>query len=218
LTEEPCSRCQRLDLHCLARRTLTSLDQKRAISLRKEISEYILSGVTDFPTQLLSRLLLWAAENGHNRVVELLLEIGVSVDVKDPEGNTSLHLAALNCYLLVVRILLRANASISATNLQENTPLHYAATSGSKEILSALLQANAHVEAKNSSGSTPLHLASLFNNQTAVDMLLASKVDPKAEVRYGRTHLQGDALMGTNGALGDNSEAREIGRGHGQGR
>ena len=51
--------------------------------------------------------LSWAAENGHEAVVKLLLETGkVDVDSKDQYGRTPLSWAAENGHEAVVKLLL----------------------------------------------------------------------------------------------------------------
>lgn len=47
-------------------------------------------------------VLYWAARNGHDEIVKLLLSKGVGVDAMDIEGWTMLHLAAEYGYNKVV--------------------------------------------------------------------------------------------------------------------
>ncbi|PVH70389.1 hypothetical protein DL98DRAFT_389862, partial [Cadophora sp. DSE1049] len=50
-------------------------------------------------------LLSWAAGNGHEAVVKLLLESGAEVDCKDKDGRTSLSWAAGSGHEAVVKLL-----------------------------------------------------------------------------------------------------------------
>lgn len=55
--------------------------------------------------------LSWAAENGHERVVELLLaEKGVEVDMKSVNGRTPLYRAAEKGHEKVVELLRKAGS------------------------------------------------------------------------------------------------------------
>ena len=56
----------------------------------------------------------FAAENGREEVVELLLSKGANVNVSDGFGRTPLHLAAAEGHLEVVKMLVKANAKRDA--------------------------------------------------------------------------------------------------------
>ena len=47
----------------------------------------------------------WAAGNGHEAVVRLLLEKGANIAAKTSEGRTALHLAAGSGHEAVVKLL-----------------------------------------------------------------------------------------------------------------
>jgi ankyrin repeat protein len=73
---------------------------------------------------------LLAARNGHNAVVELLLQIdGVDAGVQDVDGRTPLSWAARKGHRKVIEILLnsgRVDVNVQDTNRW--TPLYYAAS------------------------------------------------------------------------------------------
>ncbi|MGA2093146.1 MAG: ankyrin repeat domain-containing protein [Sedimentisphaerales bacterium] len=54
--------------------------------------------------------LLWAARAGHTEVVNLLLEKGAEVNVKDNNGKTALGMAKLRSYADIVQLLEKAGA------------------------------------------------------------------------------------------------------------
>jgi len=54
-----------------------------------------------------------AANNGHERAVELLLQRGAEVDLQDSDGWTALMCAADNGHERVVELLLRRGAKIN---------------------------------------------------------------------------------------------------------
>ncbi|KAF2463916.1 ankyrin, partial [Lindgomyces ingoldianus] len=56
----------------------------------------------------------WAAENGHKRVVQLLVERGAHTAEKDYIGRTPLRIAAENGHKAIVRLLIDKMAEIRA--------------------------------------------------------------------------------------------------------
>ena len=86
--------------------------------------------------------LSWAAKNGHERVVEILLGRS-EVDPDKPErfGQTPLSFAAYNGHEGVVKILLESNeVSPDKPTDTGETPLMYAVLSGHEEVVKMLLE------------------------------------------------------------------------------
>ena len=75
----------------------------RANAARKHLDEdgEVTTGVT---------LLMDAAENGHERVAELLLQRGAEVNLQNSDGWTALMQAAINGHERVVELLLQRGA------------------------------------------------------------------------------------------------------------
>ena len=67
--------------------------------------------------------LSWAAENGHEAVVKLLLEKGAAVDTADGDGRTPLSWAAENGHETVVKLLLEKGAAVDTVDGDGRTPL-----------------------------------------------------------------------------------------------
>ena len=57
-----------------------------------------------------------AAENGHDKVVSLLLEAGADKDIKNNDGDATLHLATREGYDKIVSLLLEAGADKGIKN------------------------------------------------------------------------------------------------------
>jgi len=90
--------------------------------------------------------LSWAAENGYEAVVRILLDAGAIVDTKNTHGRTPLLLAAGNGHEAVVRILLDAGATVDTKNTHGRTPLSLAVGNGYEAIVRILLDAGATVD------------------------------------------------------------------------
>ncbi|MBE3041637.1 ankyrin repeat domain-containing protein, partial [Candidatus Bathyarchaeota archaeon] len=67
--------------------------------------------------------LLWAAENGHEAIVKLLLEKSADVELKDYYGQTPLLGAAGNGHEAIVKLLLQKGADIEGKDNNGRSPL-----------------------------------------------------------------------------------------------
>jgi ankyrin repeat protein len=96
--------------------------------------------------------LSWAAENGHEAVVKLLLEKGAELDSKDNiYGRTPLSWAAKTGREAVVKLLLEKGAELDSKDIRGRT-LSWAA-------VKLQLEKGAELESKDKQGQTPLSLA-----------------------------------------------------------
>ncbi|GBG27790.1 Ankyrin repeat domain-containing protein 55 [Hondaea fermentalgiana] len=84
------------------------------------------------------------------------------IDVRDNEGCTPLHYAAMTGNAMVLAKLILLKADVNARDAQERTPLHYAVCgdtvavdSGAASCVQLLLQANATIDARDALGQTP---------------------------------------------------------------
>ncbi|KAK3371759.1 hypothetical protein B0T24DRAFT_579192, partial [Lasiosphaeria ovina] len=101
--------------------------------------------------------LSWAAGNGHEAVVRLLLNAGATVDMEDNYyRQTPLSWAAENGHEAVVRLLLNAGATVDMKDNDGRTPLSWAAENGHEAVVRLLLNAGATVDMEDNDGRTPL--------------------------------------------------------------
>ncbi len=68
--------------------------------------------------------LQWAALNGQEGAVVLLLERGAPIDGRGGDGHSALHGAAFMGYPDIVRLLLKRGADVNAASNNGETPLH----------------------------------------------------------------------------------------------
>ena len=129
--------------------------------------------------------LSWAAENGHEAVVKLLL----AEDRVDPnlEGSgfswTPLSWAAVNGHEAVVKLLLARN-DVKADSKDKfgQTPLSWAAENGREAVVKLLLAKGADPNSKSNGDRTPLSWAAENGHEAVVRLLLAKdRVDPNLE-------------------------------------
>ncbi|KAH7377125.1 ankyrin repeat protein [Plectosphaerella cucumerina] len=122
--------------------------------------------------------LSWAAANGHEAIVKMLLDTNeVDVDSKDKNGQTPLSRAAENKHETVVKMLLDTNeVDVDSKDKYGWTPLSWAAKNGHETVVKMLLDTNeVDVDSKDKNGRTPLSRAAENKHETVVKMLLDTR-------------------------------------------
>jgi hypothetical protein len=129
---------------------------------------------------ILSRLkykwptLVSASHNGDISAVTSLIEEGVDLNTKGPDGNTALMMAAGGGHLDILRALLNAGADVNIRNDNGATALMFATEQGNVEIVEALLVSGSEVKTKDTRGKTALDSAYIngsYDNSPIVEML-----------------------------------------------
>ncbi|KAK1522112.1 uncharacterized protein CCOS01_09824 [Colletotrichum costaricense] len=115
----------------------------------------------------------------HGRT-ELLSSIATvsGVHMKDANGSTPLHSAALNNQGCFISELLRLfpDTNINAQDSDGLTPLHIAATHGSKDSIELIVKADpSSLHLKDKRGRLPLHLAALHGHSHCLERLITPK-------------------------------------------
>jgi ankyrin repeat protein len=136
--------------------------------------------------------LLWAAANGREAVLRLLLRHKADVNVKDNHGRTPLSWAAGNGHEIVAQLLLEHKADVNVKAENGWTPLLWAAGNGHEAVVRLLLGHKADVDVKTESGWTPLLWAARNGHEKVMRLLLAHKdgvgSSPK-DAQYGEMPL-----------------------------
>jgi len=120
-------------------------------------------------------------------VVELLLDKGANIDIKDNEYSfTPLHYAARFGREDVADVLIARGANINAKDKWDFQPIHWAAYHDRADVIELLLSKGADINAKTSLGQTPLQLAQERRNTKTIEVLhkhsgsVAVKTESKA--------------------------------------
>ncbi|WPB79255.1 ankyrin repeat domain-containing protein [Archangium violaceum] len=157
--------------------------------------------------------LIAASANGHLEMVQLLLENGPGIEIRDSNGNTALSYAVGKGHTAIVDALLKAGASVRSPAEPGRTPLHEAVDPDSAELL---LAAGAELDARDKSSSTPLLSALGRKKPEVVKVFLRHKADVRLADRDGTTALHAAARFSTElssllleaGAPFDTSDSR----------
>ncbi|OBS17522.1 hypothetical protein FPOA_12014 [Fusarium poae] len=136
--------------------------------------------------------LLWAARNGSEAMVKMLLDTGkVDVDAKDYIGRTPLSWAAENGHEAVVKMLVDTDkVDVDAKDKGGRTPLWWAAANGREAVVKMLVDTGkVDFDAKDYIGQMPLSLAARNGHEAVVKMLVdTGKVDLDAKDETGQTY------------------------------
>ncbi|WP_339045825.1 ankyrin repeat domain-containing protein [Candidatus Mesenet endosymbiont of Agriotes lineatus] len=163
-----------------------------------------------------NELAIFAAAKGYTKILELLLNRGVSANLKR-NSDTLLHLALEKGHTGVVALLLKHGADINAKCVLGRSPLDHAickkykeivrlllergananltdsvfsaAYNGCSKIMELLLRHGADVGAIGNFGDTPLHIAAEFGHTEIVKFLLDRGVNINAANNYHNTPL-----------------------------
>lgn len=105
-------------------------------------------------------LLNWAAQEGRDAVLAVLLAAGADPNRGDDDGRARpLHTAAGAGHVRLVRRLLRAGAKPNVMARGMGTPLHLAASYGRLRCVRALVQAGADVGRRDEDGKRAIDYA-----------------------------------------------------------
>ena len=115
--------------------------------------------------------LLAAAINGHDTLVDKLLQRGALVDLQNDIGATALHVAAIHGHDHVVDRLLRGGANVNHENEDGGTALMGAAYHGRASVVRRLLRADADAGMRDWQGDTALKLAQRQGHTACVESL-----------------------------------------------
>jgi ankyrin repeat protein len=137
-----------------------------------------------------STLLMAAARNGHDKVVEALVAKGAALEDRDNEGRTPILLAAEGGKADIVRYLATKGADVNARDKAGQTSLMKASQSGSLEVMKALLDHGANVRITDrEQGWTALMHAVRKSKLEAVELLLEKGARPDSVDRNGDSAL-----------------------------
>ena len=149
--------------------------------------------------------LAWAAHNGHEGVVKILLRReAVNPDKPVNYGQTPLSRAAQNGHEGVVKILLgRKEVNPDKPGRGGRAPLMYAAQSGHEGAVKILLgRKEVNPDKPDNYGRTPLMYAAWGGHEGVVKILLGRKeVNPDKPGRGGLTPLSYAAWLGHEGVV-----------------
>ncbi len=109
----------------------------------------------------------------------------LSLESKDQEGNTALHIAAQSGKIPFVKCLLQHGADVNVRNFAYATPLHLAVGQGMDKVVPLLLEQGAEIESRNNRSQTPLHVAAIRGQIPTARILLEAGADIYGKMEKG---------------------------------
>ena len=119
-----------------------------------------------------------ASQEGHSKIVELLLSEGANPNTASSDGVTSLYLASQNGHIKVVNTLLKKMADPNIARNDKETPLFKASYKGHLRIVRSLLEAGADPNKTRYNNVSPIYMASQEGHTQVVEVLLEAGADP----------------------------------------
>ncbi|KAI9765690.1 MAG: hypothetical protein M1840_007248 [Geoglossum simile] len=149
--------------------------------------------------------LSWAAINGHDGVVKLLLgKEGIELNSKDGYGWTALSLAAMSGHEAVVKLLLgKEGIELNSKDGYGWTALSLAARSGHDGVVKLLLDKEGiDFDSRDNIGQTALSWAAKNGHDGVVKLLLGKEgIDLNSKDAYSWTALSWAAIGGHEGVV-----------------
>eukprot|EP00026_Physarum_polycephalum_P001808 Phypoly_transcript_01811.p1 GENE.Phypoly_transcript_01811~~Phypoly_transcript_01811.p1 ORF type:complete len:813 (+),score=146.93 Phypoly_transcript_01811:168-2606(+) len=158
----------------------------------------------------------WACQEGHERIVELLVENGADANAVTysvshvSHSLTPLHVCSaspksVNCAKFLTDL---PNIELNVTDSAGQTALHRAVNHNNEEVVQVLVQAGSDKRAENSQGQTPLHLAVKSGNYRIARYLVRRAAPITVHDKDGKTPL----FYCSNQAISE--ELRKIAQNH----
>jgi ankyrin repeat protein len=119
--------------------------------------------------------LIWAAIQGHEGIVRLLLERGADLEAKNHNGDSALMWASVMGHKDVVDFMLDRGANADLGEPKSGvTALMAAAAKGHADVAQVLVEKGAAINARDRNGNTALTHASIKGYAEVVNLLLAA--------------------------------------------
>lgn len=123
-------------------------------------------------------------------MIEGILRLGASVDMKGKDDETPLYVAIFNRRLDVAQLLQRNGANVNITNgVSGDTVLHVAARLGYPEIVTWLLRYGASLNVRNNKQETPLFAAASAGRHETVYSLVEAGANAQLANADGKNPL-----------------------------
>ncbi|XP_070176175.1 uncharacterized protein [Littorina saxatilis] len=138
-----------------------------------------------------TRSMFAACTVGDVTTVKECLCYHATVDSKDKNGLTPLHIASYNCHVDIASLLADLDANLNATDKSGLAPLHYACHRQCLETVQLLVERGGLVNAVDYEGTTPLHTVCIEGDTDIAELLILhnAHVDAKTSIGWTPLHL-----------------------------
>ena len=140
--------------------------------------------------------LMRAVKKGLAKCVNILLKSGADVNATDQNNYTALMCAASGGHYRCADELINAGADVNAFNGSNSTPLMCAVQSNHINCVVRLIEAGADVNASPEDSGTALLTAAAYDHSECIKLLLAKGADVNKTTKRGHTALKYAAVLG----------------------
>lgn len=139
----------------------------------------------------------FAALQGSEAIIRIILSSKTELNEKDSNGRTPLHNATIRGYKSVVQLLLEAGADVGIKDKWEVPVLclavighyHYQAQ-WDTGVIQLLVEHHADINARDQMGATALHIAIASGDTKVIDSLLELGADTTVKCNIGETAIE----------------------------
>ena len=188
-------------LYCAVSGPISYLNIACAFGFPGLLDNYTASNVNVSGPRDQDTCLVIAAQEGHSRIVQTLLEKGADINARNADEEVALHRASSQGHQGIVQMLLEKGANVNARNASGDAALQRASSEGHQGIVQVLLENGADVNARNSNGEAALHWATSRGHQGIVQILVDKGMDIDMQDNLGGTALLAAAFGGNRESL-----------------
>ena len=129
--------------------------------------------------------LMYASQNGHSKVVQILLKGGADPNIQKKDGWAALMSASVNGHSKVVQILLKGGTDPNIQTKDGLVALMSASQNGHSEVVQILLKGGADPNIQKKHRMAALMSASVNGHSEVVQILLKGGADPNIQEEHG---------------------------------
>ena len=130
-----------------------------------------------------------AVQVNHPDIVQVLIDAGTDIEMKNNDGRSPLHMASCLGALTTVKMLVKAGVDLDQRDGNNFTALRAAVKGKHADVVQVLIDAGADIETKDAEGRSPLLLASRLEDLTTMKMLVEAGADVRATDNSANTCL-----------------------------
>ncbi|XP_063924802.1 uncharacterized protein LOC135138740 [Zophobas morio] len=133
--------------------------------------------------------LIIASREGHETVIECLVNCGAEINGADNYGSTPLYAACSQGHEKMVECLMKCGAEINRADDDGQTPLYAASSQGHEKIVEYLVKSGAELNCADIYDWTPFHEASFQGQEKIVECLVKCGAEINRATKHGVTPL-----------------------------
>ena len=153
----------------------------------------------------------YSCDEGHLKIVKILLEAKCDPNIKSKEKETPLHLASKRGYFDICKILIDNGAILNIYNSESNSPIHYACMNNHVELIKYFLTKDLEIDSKNIYGKTAIDLTKnkeikeLINNYIKAKEIKTIKALDYSDPKHKKLELKNPKIKGDDSNAGKKS-------------